>query len=64
MHKTYPSRPIQLIVGFPPGGLCCGYEDLNDHDTLRDDLLMQIAMGRVDALASSPTLSRLKTRAN
>jgi len=19
-------------------GLCCGYEDLNDHDTLRDDL--------------------------
>ena len=30
-------------------GLCCGYEDLNDHDTLRDDLLMQTAVGRVDA---------------
>src|SRR5450755_1336607 len=44
-------------------GLCCGYEDLNDHDTLRDDLLMQTAVGRVDALASSPTLSRLETRA-
>ena len=43
--------------------LCCGYEDLNDHDTLRDDLLMQTAVGRVDALASSPTLSRLETRA-
>src|SRR3546814_1202750 len=22
-------------------GLCCGYEDLNDHDPLRADLLMQ-----------------------
>jgi hypothetical protein len=44
-------------------GLCCGYEDLNDHDVLRADLLMQTAVGRVDALASSPTLSRLETRA-
>ena len=44
-------------------GLCCRYEDLNDHDTLRDELLMQTAVGRVDALASSPTLSRLETRA-
>lgn len=34
-------------------GLCCGYEDLNDHDALRDDLLMQSVVGRVDALASS-----------
>ena len=25
-------------------GLCCGYEDLNDHDALRDDLLMQTAV--------------------
>ena len=39
------------------------YEDLNDHDVLRSDLLMQTAVGRVDALASSPTLSRLETRA-
>ena len=44
-------------------GLCCGYEDLNDHDVLRSDLLMQTAVGRGDALASSPTLSRLETRA-
>lgn len=44
-------------------GLCCGYEDLNDHDVLRSDLLMQTAVGRVAALASSPTFSRLETRA-
>jgi hypothetical protein len=44
-------------------GLCCGHEDLNDHDRLREDVLVQTALGRVDALASSPTLSRLETRA-
>jgi hypothetical protein len=43
--------------------LCCGHEDLNDHDRLREDVLMQTALGRVDALASSPTLCRLETRA-
>jgi len=25
-------------------GLCCGYEDLNDHDRLRHDVLMQTAL--------------------
>jgi len=44
-------------------GLCCGYEDLNDHGQLRHDPLMQTAVGRTDELASSPTLSRLETRA-
>lgn len=44
-------------------GLCCGYEDLNDHDTLRADLLMQTAVGRTEPLASSPTLCRLEGRA-
>ena len=44
-------------------GLCCGYEDLNDHDRLRLDPLMQTAVGRTDELASSPTFSRLETRA-
>jgi hypothetical protein len=44
-------------------GLCCGYEDLNDHDTLRADLLMQTAVGRAEPLASSPTLCRLEGRA-
>ena len=45
-------------------GLCCGYEDLNDHDTLRQDPLMQTAVGKVDELGSSPTLCRLERRAN
>ena len=44
-------------------GLCCDCKDLNDHDTLRSVLLMQTAVGVVDALASSPTLRRLELRA-
>lgn len=45
-------------------GLCCGYEDLNDHAALRQDPLMQTAVGTGDALASSPTLCRMEHRAN
>ena len=37
-------------------GLCCGYEDLNDHTALRNDLLMQTAIGTGEALGSSATL--------
>jgi hypothetical protein len=56
-------HPLQDMLAQRIYGLCCGYEDLNDHDQLRDDLLMQTAVGRVDALASSPTLCRLDNRA-
>jgi len=40
-----------------------GYEDLNDHATLRNDLALQTAVDRDEALASSPTLCRLENRA-
>ena len=42
--------------------LACGYEDLNDHDTLRRDLCLQSAVDRAEALASSPTLCRFENR--
>ncbi|MFN3717031.1 MAG: transposase [Thiobacillus sp.] len=44
-------------------GLCCGYEDLNDHAALRDDPLMQTAVGTGEVLGSSPTLCRMERRA-
>ena len=44
-------------------GLCCGWEDVTDHNTLRHDLAMQTAVGRAEELASAPTLSRLETSA-
>jgi hypothetical protein len=43
-------------------GLALGYEDLNDHDTLRHDLAWQTAVERETPLASSPTLCRLEQR--
>ena len=42
-------------------GLCCGGEDVCDHNVLRHDLALQTAVGRADDLASAPTLSRLES---
>lgn len=44
-------------------GLCCGWEDVADHNTLRHDLVHQTAVGRAEELASAPTLSRLESSA-
>ncbi len=44
-------------------GLCCGWEDVCDHNVLRRDLALQTAVGRADDLASAPTLSRLESAA-
>lgn len=44
-------------------GLAAGYEDLNDHDTLRQDIAFQTSVGQDKLLASSPTLCRLENRA-
>lgn len=44
-------------------GLALGYEDLNDHDFLRKDLLWQAAAERDEQLASCSTLCRLENRA-
>ncbi len=45
-------------------GLALGYEDLNDHETLRGDPGYQTVVGRDVELASSPTLCRLENRAD
>lgn len=45
-------------------GLALGYEDLNDHDTLRKDTAFQTAVNKLTNLASSPTLCRLENGAN
>jgi hypothetical protein len=45
-------------------GLCLGYEDLNDHESLRSDVALQTAVEHEGALASSSTLCRLEQRAD
>jgi hypothetical protein len=44
-------------------GILAGYEDCNDHDTLRDDPIFKLVAGKLPddgALASQPTLSRFE----
>jgi len=45
-------------------GIAAGYEDLNDHTTLREDPGFQTAVERDTALASMATLCRFENRAN
>ena len=45
-------------------GLALGYEDLNDHETLRHDLALQTAAERDAELASASTLCRFENRAD
>jgi hypothetical protein len=45
-------------------GLAHGYEDLNDHQTLRDDPAFQTGVDRDEQLASSSTLCRWENRAD
>ncbi len=45
-------------------GIALGYEDLNDHITLRNDLGFQTAVNRDEVLASSSTLCRLENTSN
>lgn len=47
-------------------GIIAGYEDCNDHDTLREDPVFKLVAGRLPedkALASQPTLSRFENLA-
>lgn len=44
--------------------IALGYEDLNDHTTLRNDIGLQTAVNRDEVLASSSTLCRLENTSN
>jgi hypothetical protein len=45
-------------------GIALGYEDLNDHDTLRDDLLFQTGVDRTERLAGHSSLHRFEQGAD
>jgi hypothetical protein len=44
-------------------GIALGYEDLNDHNSLRNCPVLQTTVGRIEELASAPTLCRLENKA-
>ena len=55
---------LQSLVRQRLYALALGYEDLNDHHSLRHDLAIQTAVERDSALASASTLCRWENRAD
>ena len=54
---------VETMVRQRVHAVALGYEDLNDHDGLRDDLVVQTACERDGSLANSSTLCRFEQRA-
>ena len=65
-HPIFIVHPQRAMIAQRITAIALGYEDLNDHQTLRSDPVLQIAAGITpDAdltLASPPTLCRLENR--
>jgi hypothetical protein len=75
-HQVFVDHSVESLVAQRLHGLALGYEDLNDHDTLRRDPLLAVAAGKEDplgtdrlhdqscALAAASTLNRLELSNN
>lgn len=63
-NKKKIRHSIQDMLRQRVYGLALGYEDLNDHFTLRKDTAIQTAVGKDDDLASSSTLCRFENFAD
>lgn len=66
-HPVYIEHQQREMLAQRIFGIALGYEDLNDHQTLRDDPALQTAAGKLpdgeSPLASPSTLCRLENRA-
>jgi hypothetical protein len=65
-HPVFITHDQRSMIAQRVVAIALGYEDLNDHQTLRADPALQLAAGRVPdeelTLASPPTLCRLENR--
>jgi hypothetical protein len=62
-RRDDPEHSVLSMVRQRVFGIIAGYEDQNDHDTLRSDVVFKLLAGRTPQegeLASQPTLSRLE----
>lgn len=63
-RKASCTHNIESMLRQRVFALAAGEEDLNDHDELRHDVLVQTAVNREKALASSATLCRFENKGN
>jgi Transposase DDE domain group 1 len=61
-NPKYIIHSMESLVKQRVYGLCLGYEDVNDHNNLRHDPVLQTALGREELLASSASLCRFDNR--
>lgn len=59
-HAGYVEHSVEDMLKQRVYAIAAGYEDVNDHDSLRKDVCFQTAVGREVNLASSATLSRFE----
>ena len=63
--SRFVEHSVEQLIGQRVYGVCLGYEDLVDHDELRNDPLMGLLCGKADRasgpLAGKSTLNRLET---
>lgn len=63
-EKPKITHSIETMLQQRVFALALGYEDLNDHSTLRNDIAFQVGVNSTDVLASSSTLCRFENSAN
>lgn len=63
-HPDYIEHTLESMLKQRIYGIALGYEDLNDHDSLRHDLAFQTSAEKTEVLASSPTLCRFENNAD
>jgi hypothetical protein len=65
-HPVFIVHGQRAMIAQRVTALALGYEDLNDHQTLRADPVLQVVAGKLpeveETLASPPTLCRLENR--
>lgn len=63
-HPAYVDHSVEQLIAQRVYGLALGYEDLSDHDQLRNDPLLAVVSGKREAgedlLAGKSTLNRLE----
>ena len=58
--QSYVTHGMETLLRQRVFAIALGYEDVNDHTTLRNDPALQVAVGKLGLLASSSTLGRLE----